>query len=81
MPMPQTTIPAASGSGMNAIPTTVDTMTPFVVTYQLGMNVFHSKRFTKKRTKNTATWANRSASIAKNTILNAVQAPGAMLAP
>ena len=51
-------------------------MTPFVVTYQLGMNVFHSKRLRKKRTKNTTTCATSRAIREKNTVFAAVSAAG-----
>ena len=61
---------------MNAMPATVDTMTPFVVTYQLGMNVFHSKRLRKKRAKNTTTCATSRAIKEKNTVFAAVSAAG-----
>ena len=69
-------MPAASGSGMNGMPATVDTITPFVVTYQLGMNVFHSKRRRKKRTKNTTMCTHSRPSMVKNTTSAAVHRAG-----
>lgn len=76
MAIPHTTMPTASGSGMNGMPATVDTITPFVVTYQLGMNVFHSNRRRKNRAKNTATCTHSRPSMAKNTACAAAHAAG-----